>query len=214
MRVWSAALVNTMNSRYGAEDAPPSYEKYVKNLKWYHSSLPNKDLALCSFIEDLHTCKVSELDNGVQLISLTSGAVFPGVVVKSSARFLYSRHFYPALLKRIRSWGRAVLVSNPGTGKSMFQWYYLARLLNPEAFSDALPCDSEGRTDPREVVIRQVGVSHMEIFFLRARVAHTVSSASHFFCVLRSLPRLYISLSRQGLTQNLRMVLLEWARAS
>ena len=64
----------------------------------------------------------------------------------------------------------------------MFQWYYLARLLNPDAFSDALTCDSEGRTDPPEVVIRQIGLSHMEIFFLRARKAHTVPVS---FSVLR-----------------------------
>ena len=47
-----------------------------------------------------------------------------------------------------------------GTGKSMFQWHYLARLLNSyDVFHDARTANSAGRTNPPEVVIRQVLVN-------------------------------------------------------
>eukprot|EP01035_Chromulina_nebulosa_P036288 gene36288-48862_t len=86
----------------------------------------------------------------LQLITLPLEieTVFPGVLLKSSARFLYCRS---ELLKQIRFHPLTVLLSNPGTGKSMFQWYYLARLLNPDAFKDALTVNS---IDLPEVVIR------------------------------------------------------------
>ena len=176
--------VNMMSSLSG-DMVESSYEKYVKRLKKYNSLQPDVNPELCSLVDDLTACIVTQLDNEVQLITLPSGStVFSGVVVNSSARFLYIRSFYPDLLKRVRSKWRTVLLSNPGTGKSMFQWYYLARLLNPHAFSDALTCDSAGKADPPEVVIRQVGQSHMQIFSLKARVAHTVGNASSFFSVL------------------------------
>ena len=56
----------------------------------------------------------------------------------------------------------------------MFQWYYLARVLNPDAFEDAITSNSVGKTDPPEVVIRQFGLSRMQIFFIKARVVHKI----------------------------------------
>ena len=158
------------------EEEVPQLKNF--DLEEYMEFKPKIDPSLTNVIRALSYCSVSQLKNGLQLIALPSDTVFPGLLLKSSAKYLYCRSFYPELLKTVRSCWRTVLLSNPGTGKSMFQWYYLARLLNPDAFTDALTADSEGRTDPPEVVIRQVGVSHMEIFFIKARVVHKVHIAS------------------------------------
>ena len=109
---------------------------HIKNFdtKRYMKFDPTYDPSLTRVVRDLSTCAVSQLNNEMQLIALPSGTVFPGALLKSSAKYLYCRSFYPDLLKTVRFCWRAVLLSNPGTGKSMFQWYYLARLLNPDAF--------------------------------------------------------------------------------
>eukprot|EP01036_Dinobryon_divergens_P035214 gene35214-45607_t len=125
----------------------------LKNFdsKTYYDLKPIEDHGLTQFIKALSTCTMSQLDCGLQLLTLPSEIVFPGVYLKSSARYLYCRRFYPELLKRIRACRRTVLLSNPGTGKSMFQWYYLARVLNPDAFQDALTVNSAGTADPQRL---------------------------------------------------------------
>jgi len=60
---------------------------------------------------------------------------------------LYARNFYPRLLGKIRGFRKAVLIGNPGTGKSVFQFYYLMSLLHPEKFPDAFP---PNKKDERE----------------------------------------------------------------
>jgi hypothetical protein len=125
---------------------PVPYQKLkIFNLELYKTLEPREHLT--HFLRALATCAVSHLDSGLQLITLPSGMNFPGVLVESSARYLYCRNFYPELLKSIRLNLRTVLLSNPGTGESMFQWYYLPRLLNPDAFKDALTA-SKGKTEP------------------------------------------------------------------
>ena len=56
----------------------------------------------------------------------------------------------------------------------MFQLYYLARVLNPDAFEDAITVNSVGKTDPPEVIIRQFGLSRIQIFLIKARVVHKI----------------------------------------
>ena len=62
---------------------------------------------------------------------------------------------YPTLFKVHK--GKIEYYKGSRDAKSMFQWYYLARLLNPGAFKDVLTANYKGITDPPEVVIRQVG---------------------------------------------------------
>ena len=61
---------------------------------------------------------------------------------------LFVRQFYPDLLSEIRENKRSVLIGNPGIGKSFFQYYYLARILNPSLFGP-LPPDCYGSTPRR-----------------------------------------------------------------
>ena len=66
------------------------------------------------------------------------------------------------LLSEIRKKKRSVLIGNPGIGKSFFQYYYLARILNPSLFGP-LPPDCYGSTTPPKIVIRQEGTAAMTI---------------------------------------------------
>eukprot|EP01036_Dinobryon_divergens_P027019 gene27019-35726_t len=168
-RAFSSSLKKRLDGPPGP--AVPQLKNF--DLKKYKSMGPIEDHELTQFVKALSTCIVSQLDSGLQLITLPLGTVFPGVLLESSARFLYCRSFYPELLKQIRFHPRTVLLSNPGTGKSMFQWYYLARLLNPDAFKDALTINS---IDIPDVVIRQVGDLEMEIYFIKAKVVQTVDA--------------------------------------
>ena len=67
------------------------------------------------------------------------------------------REFYEDLLKKIRSYRVCVLIGNPGIGKSVLQFYYLAVMLNPKLFGK-LPKDHKECTNAPKVVIRQVGL--------------------------------------------------------
>ena len=64
-------------------------------------------------------------------------------------------------------------IGNPGIGKSFFQYYYLARILNPSLFGP-LPPDCYGSTTPPKIVIRQVGTAAMTIFDIANRKAERV----------------------------------------
>eukprot|EP01036_Dinobryon_divergens_P028471 gene28471-37421_t len=156
--------------RLGGPPGPAVPQLKNFDLEKYKSMGPIEDHGLTQFVKALSTCIVSQLDSELQLITLPLGTVFPGVLLKSSARFLYCRSFYHELLKQIRFHPRTVLLSNPGTGKSMFQWYYLARLLNRDAFKDINSIDFP------DVVIRQVGDLKMEIYFIKAKIVHRVDA--------------------------------------
>ena len=87
---------------------------------------------------------------------------------------LYVRPFYEDLLKAVRSRNHSLLIGNPGTAKSFFQYYYLARIYNAGLYG-ALPPDSTGSCDPPEVVVRQVGKG-MQVYFIKEAVAHQMDS--------------------------------------
>eukprot|EP01036_Dinobryon_divergens_P036040 gene36040-46831_t len=147
---------------------PVDHQLKKFDFETYEKMAPRNDHKMTQFVKALSTCTVSQIDSGLQLITLPLETDFPEVLLTSSARFLYCRGFYPELLKNIRFHQRTLLLSNPGTGKSMFQWYYLARLLNPGAFKDALTIEFP------EVVVRQIGDMEMEIYFIKAKVVQTV----------------------------------------
>ena len=162
------AFTSSLKMRLDGHQGPAVPHLKNFDLEKYLKMEPSENHNLTQFVKALSNCTVSQLDSGLQLITLPLETDFPGVLLKSSSRFLYCRSFYPELLKSIRFRPCTVLLSNPGTGKSMFQWYYLARLLNPDAFKDALTIDLP------EVVIRQVGDIDMDIYFIKAKVVQTV----------------------------------------
>ena len=149
----------------------------IDDVESYKKFEPKLDTSLTKLMNGLAGCNVSKLSPDVDLITFSEGSL-RSASLKSASHFIYTRSFYPELLKMIRKYKRVVLLSNPGTGKSMFQFYYLTRLLNPKAFSDPLPPDSSESSEIPEVVIRQVGERYMEVYFVQAKVAHLVPVVS------------------------------------
>ena len=125
-------------------------------------------------LECLANCTVEKLgDSGVDVISLNN---FPASHIGIDCRAgnkLFVRSFYPDLLKVIREKKRSVLLGSPGTGKSFFQFYYLARIMNPEKFGP-LPPDHLGSTKPPRIVIRQVGDSSFIVYDIEEKVAEKI----------------------------------------
>ena len=125
-------------------------------------------------LECLANCTVEKLgDSGVDVISLNN---FPASHIDIdcwAGNKLFVRSFYPDLLKVIREHDRSVLLGSPGTGKSFFQFYYLARIMNPEKFGP-LPPDHLGSTKPPRIVIRQVGDSNFIVYDIEEKAAELI----------------------------------------
>jgi hypothetical protein len=76
---------------------------------------------------------------------------------------------------------RVILLSNPGTGKSVFQFYMLARFLNPALFAGDGGHEQKtsvvrkfGSATPPRVVVRQVLGSSIQVWFLEEQVVHII----------------------------------------
>ena len=149
------------------------------NRQDYQELNPKLNTKLSNLLTGLSQSSVRKLDCDISLITLPVGDLGE-VVTDFSKQFIYARSFYPDLLKSIRKNQRTLLISNPGTGKSIFQYYYLARVLNPSAFSalnQNLPPDSMNSCEPPEVVVRQVGLDKVQVFFIKEKVAHELKTA-------------------------------------
>ena len=107
---------------------------------------------------------------------------------------IYERSFYSHLVSAIRGLHlRVILISNPGTGKSVFQYYLLARYLNPSLFkANDVPPPEEILFGPREggeapkVVIRHMPTMCMEVWFLEHQVVHVIKAINIDISVLQS----------------------------
>jgi len=95
---------------------------------------------------------------------------------------LYARKFYPRLFRKIRGFERAVLIGNPGTAKSVFQFYYLMSLLHPEKFPKAFPRNKKDEIP--KVVIRECGDGLMSIFYLDELEVEKVRKGDEFLLEL------------------------------
>ena len=93
------------------------------------------------------------IDIGAEIKAYNANFMFAGI--KIGPQLVYVRPFYDKLLGEIRKISHVVLVGNPGIGKSTFQYYYLARILNPKLFGE-LPPDCFGNTAPPKFVLREV----------------------------------------------------------
>jgi hypothetical protein len=132
----------------------------------YKSFSPKLDKELTAILKGMASATVEDLDNGVRAIRLGDGARIGDMI---SGGTLYERLFYPQLVSKIRTARRRVcLISNPGTGKSTFQYYLLARYVKPSLFNDE-PLNGPirfGTDSPPEVVIRHIPQDGIEIWFL------------------------------------------------
>jgi hypothetical protein len=86
---------------------------------------------------------------------------------------LFIRSYYPKLLSKIRSFQRVCLIGNPGTQKSMFQFYYLTMIFNDKF--GALPPDYLNNSQKPKVVLQQVGENDMYVFFVEEMIVHYIS---------------------------------------
>ena len=119
----------------------------------------------------------------VRAIRLGHGATFGATAVAGDT--IYERDFYPQLVLGIRTTRqRVLLLGNSGVGKSTFQFYLLARYLNPAEFQDIGSALPEGNIRfgsaslPRVVIRHLPGRSLFHVLFLEKCVAHRVSSPS------------------------------------
>ena len=93
---------------------------------------------------------------------------------------LFIRNFYESLFTKIRSLKRCVLIGNPRLGKSIFHFYYLSRIFNPDLFGPLPPNHVDSAKV--EFVIRQVGANDVEIYDVATKeVLHSPN------CLIRSL---------------------------
>jgi hypothetical protein len=118
-------------------------------------------------MNSLATGQLVDLSDTLQVYKWTGYGTGDSVAPNS----LFIREFYPALLSEIRESHNAILLGNPGIGKSWFQFYYLARILNPDL--GTLPPDMDGSCDPPEVIIREVCGKDIQIYFVKEKIAHS-----------------------------------------
>jgi len=94
--------------------------------------------------------------------------------IEVANKCLYIRKFYPDLLAELRHYKRTVLLGNPGTGKSILFYYYLARICNTDKFGE-LPPDFRGQTAPPEVIVYQIGNDRLIVLFVKLQLAHAIA---------------------------------------
>jgi len=143
------------------------YIRYPQDLEFLPSTPhPAVTSVLGSFSSK--KSRLEDISEGVQ--AFTCEDPLPTQTISSKTRTFYFRSFYPSLLDHIRSFPRSVLIGNPGTGKSMFQFYYLARILRPDLFSD------HKLQSPPKVILRQVALE-WQIYLCDEGVGFSVPNA-------------------------------------
>jgi len=123
-------------------------------------------------LKDLSESTKIPLLHGVNAIMLGNNGVLP-FDDSYCANTIFERSFYNDLLKCLYEDRCNILIGNPGTSKSMFQYYYLARLLNPDIF-DPLPIKSNGSQSIPNVIIIQKGVSRMTINLIKEKESFNI----------------------------------------
>jgi hypothetical protein len=128
---------------------------------------------LTELIEDLSTAEIEDLPNSqVKAVVLKHSYLF----AKGEAyarNVLYIRHHQETILEKIRSLAfSCLLLGNPGTAKSAFQYYYLLRMVNP-FFMNRLPSNMLGQTEVPDLVIRQ-NVNEVELYDIKNRKGYSM----------------------------------------
>lgn len=90
-------------------------------LKRYESAEPEVDESLTALLKGLACSTVDDVGAGVRAIRIGNDAKFL-IGDAPAGDTIYERSFYPHLISAIRGLHlRVILLSNPGTGKSVFQ---------------------------------------------------------------------------------------------
>ena len=155
----------------------------TSELELYKSCLPKFNLPLTRVLQGM-ACSTAEVlgdgSSGVRAIRLGNNAAF--LLSKPASDTIYERQFYPKLMNVIcNSDLRVILLSNPGTGKSVFQFYMLARFLNPALFAGDGGHEQKtsvvrkfGSATPPRVVVRHVLGSSIQVWFLEQQIVHKI----------------------------------------
>lgn len=93
------------------------------------------------------------------------------------SEYLLIRQEFPQLLEQIRENKKSLLSGRPDVGKSFFQFYYLARILNPKLL-DELPPDCFGSTKAPTVIIRQLGKTKLSFLLIQDNLAFDITNFS------------------------------------
>jgi hypothetical protein len=114
------------------------------------------------------------LDHGVQAF-IFQNEIF-GNTKTIGSNILFVRNFYFELLTKIRTFKKTCLVGNPGTQKSVFQFYYLTMI--KKAYDDEnsqLPPDCYKNCKPPKIIIRQEGKA-FSIYVLQDKVTFELNN--------------------------------------
>ena len=147
------------------------------NPQRYDACSPVWDEEETKYLTEMKKGELRHLSHNVSVFTFDSTDTNVRDVI--APNHLYFRGFYNSLLRTVRLGSKRALIGNPGTSKSYFQHYYLARLLCPEKFEDALPPDCYHSTEPAQYVIRQFGEEDMVIYDLVNLVAERIYGLNH-----------------------------------
>ena len=167
----------------------------------YRSFSPRVNAEWTTLLKGLACSTIDDLESGVRAIRIGNNVKFLRGIAGDT---IYERRFYPQLVSVIRCADhRVLLLSNPGTGKSVFQYYLLARYLNPSLFKD-VPLSGEikfGSEAAPKVVIRHLPQVGIQVWFLAQQVVHTLDGC---FDVLRCFdPATTLYFFEPGKTTNI-----------
>jgi len=158
-----------------------------RKLNWYISLSPQIDEEQSSILAGLQASTVEVICEKprVRAIRLGNGAKLVGLDFAGDT--IYERNFYPQLVRDMRTArSNVLLLGNSGVGKSMFQYYLLARYMNPAHFQDTGSAPPTrrilfGSAAPPKVVIRHLP-GEFHVLFLEKGVAHLVTSQEVLRC--------------------------------
>jgi hypothetical protein len=194
-----SATTTAQERRVGSTAAVPSntdVDALVKEVSeyvsldcrsWYKSLSPKIEKEQTAILAGLKASTVEIICDKprVRAIRLGNGATLDTSMLAGDT--IYERDFYPQLVRDIRTARlRVLLLGNSGVGKSMFQYYLLARYMNPAHFQDigSAPPTRRirfGSAAPPKVVIRHLP-DEFHVLFLEKGVAHLVASQEVLKC--------------------------------
>eukprot|EP01124_Arcella_intermedia_P029574 TRINITY_DN6291_c0_g1_i1.p1 TRINITY_DN6291_c0_g1~~TRINITY_DN6291_c0_g1_i1.p1 ORF type:complete len:571 (-),score=72.83 TRINITY_DN6291_c0_g1_i1:50-1762(-) len=164
----------------------------------YDRFYPEVDTIQTQFLKSLAKAKKETILGVLDVLRLASPVA--SEEEETTLKFIYIRTFYNDLLTEIRKYRRTILIGNPGIGKSWFQYYYIARITQPELFESELPVDCYGLSTPPSVIIRQIADQKMLVYFVKEREVHRINS-THMSIIECFAPKSSLYLFEPGKTK-------------
>ena len=127
-----------------------------------------KDSPLLRALNEIssHEIAVRDSKNSIMEHKISKGSKLP--LEAFNNQVIYERWFYEDLLAQIHAVPikQVILIGSPGIGKSFFQFYYIARILQAQRGYEgehvtwrSFPPDRDGRSTPPNLIFRQCGKS-------------------------------------------------------